>query len=123
MAANVQNTGAKYNPSVNLTNAGRGRPKGVPNKVTAAAKSVIAEAAEKLGGVQRLVDWVKEDPENESKFWATIYPKLIPVQVTGEDGAPIRYEQVQTDADAFARTIASLAARAGTGIAPSRTEH
>jgi hypothetical protein len=123
MAANVQNTGAKYNPSVNLTNAGRGRPKGVPNKVTAAAKSVIAEAAEKLGGVQRLVDWAKEDPENESKFWATIYPKLIPVQVTGEDGAPIRYEQVQTDADAFARTIASLAARAGTGIAPSRTEH
>ena len=121
MAVNVQNS--ERVQTRNLTNAGKGRQKGVPNKVTAAAKSVIAEAAEKLGGVQRLVDWAKEDPENESKFWATIYPKLIPVQVTGEDGAPIRYEQVQTDADAFARTISSLAARAGTGIAPSRTEH
>ena len=126
MADNRQSDGEmptrKVNPA-SMANLKGGSRKGVPNKVTAAAKSVIAEAAEKLGGVQRLVDWAKEDPENESKFWATIYPKLIPMQVTGEDGAPIRYEQVQTDADAFARTIASLAARAGTGIAPSRTEH
>jgi len=68
---------------------GPGRPKGSPNKVTAAAKEVIAQAAESLGGHQRLVEWAKEDPLNERAFWATIYPKLIPVQVSGEGGGPI----------------------------------
>lgn len=68
---------------------GPGRPKGSPNKVTAAAKDAIAQAAEELGGFQRIVDWAKEDPLNERAFWATIYPKLIPVQVSGEGGGPV----------------------------------
>lgn len=67
---------------------GPGRPKGSVNKRTAEAKNAIAEAAELLGGVNRLVEWAKEDPANERAFWATIYPKLIPLQVhgPGEDG-------------------------------------
>lgn len=92
MTANRQNDGEKPKRKVNpasLANLKGGSRKGVPNKVTAAAKSVIADAAEMLGGVNRLVDWVRENPENESKFWATIYPKLIPVQVTGENGGAI----------------------------------
>ena len=68
-----------------------GRPKGVPNKMTAMAKNVIAEAAEELGGKARLVAWAKEDPDNERAFWATIYPKLLPLQVTGEGGAPVKF--------------------------------
>jgi hypothetical protein len=68
---------------------GPGRPKGSPNKVTAAAKDAIAQAAEELGGFQRIVAWAKEDPLNERAFWATIYPKLIPVQVSGEGGGPV----------------------------------
>lgn len=68
---------------------GPGRPKGVPNKTTQAAKDAIAEAAEALGGAQRLVDWAKEDPANERVFWGTIYPKLLPLQVTGEGGGPV----------------------------------
>lgn len=60
---------------------GPGRPKGSPNKVAKAAKEVIAEAAERLGGVDRVVVWAKEDPKNESAFWSTIYPKLLPLQV------------------------------------------
>jgi hypothetical protein len=62
---------------------GPGRPKGVRNKTTQAAKSMIEEAAERLGGVNRMVKWVKEAPENERAFWATIYPKLLPLQVSG----------------------------------------
>ena len=62
---------------------GPGRPKGSPNKVTAAAKDAIAEAAEQLGGVSRLVSWAKEDSKNEHAFWASIYPKLLPLQVSG----------------------------------------
>lgn len=64
-----------------LTNKGRGRPKGSPNKVTAAAKDAIAQAAEELGGANRLVAWAKEDPLNERSFWTTIYPKLLPLHV------------------------------------------
>ena len=68
---------------------GPGRKKGVPNKLTMAAKDAIAAAAQGLGGVERLVAWAKEDPLNERAFWTSVYPKLIPVQVTGEDGGPI----------------------------------
>lgn len=68
---------------------GPGRKKGVPNKLTIAAKDAIAQAAEGLGGVNRLIDWAKEDPVNERAFWATIYPKLIPVTLVGDADNPV----------------------------------
>lgn len=67
----------------NLTNAGKGRPKGAINKTTQTAKEAIATAAEALGGAERLTAWAKEDPSNEKVFWGTIYPKLLPLQVAG----------------------------------------
>jgi hypothetical protein len=63
--------------------AGKGRPKGALNKTTQIAKDAIALAAEALGGTKRLSDWAKEDPKNEAAFWTTIYPKLLPLQVSG----------------------------------------
>ena len=60
-----------------------GKPKGAVSKVGKAAKEVIAEAAESLGGAKRLVAWAKEDPLIERAFWSNIYPKLLPMQVTG----------------------------------------
>lgn len=69
---------------------GPGRPKGSPNKLHKAAKEAIAEAAEQLGGANRITAWAKEDPLNERAFWSTIYPKLIPVQVGGDPNNPIR---------------------------------
>lgn len=69
---------------------GPGRPKGTPNKSTVIAKDAIAKAAEGLGGADRLVAWAKEDPANERVFWGTIYPKLLPLQVTGEGGGPLQ---------------------------------
>lgn len=74
--------------------AGPGRPKGSRNKVTQAAKDAIAAAAEGLGGVERLMEWAKEAPENEKTFWGTIYPKLIPVQLTGDEQNPVQVKQV-----------------------------
>jgi len=74
----------------NLTRKGRGRPKGSPNKVTSEAKAVIAGAAEALGGMQRLVDWAKEDPQNEKAFWSTVYPKLLPLTVAGDPENPLK---------------------------------
>ena len=66
-----------------LPNGGKGRPKGALNKTTLAAKEAIALAADRLGGAERLVEWVKEEPSNERVFWGTIYPKLLPLQVNG----------------------------------------
>lgn len=67
-----------------------GKPKGALSKTTKTAKEAIALAAEKLGGAERLVAWAQEDPRNEHAFWATIYPKLLPLQVTGEGGGPLK---------------------------------
>ena len=64
-------------------NAGKGRPKGAINKTTKAAKDAIAQAAEALGGADRLVSWAQEDPANERVFWGTIYPKLLPLELRG----------------------------------------
>lgn len=75
--------GSKIEGENNLTRKGKGRPKGSVNRVTAAAKKVIEQAAEALGGADRLVEWAQEAPENERAFWATIYPKLLPLQVNG----------------------------------------
>jgi hypothetical protein len=66
-----------------------GKPKGALNKNTQAAKDAIAAAAEKLGGADRLVAWAQEDPANERAFWSSIYPKLLPLQVSGEGGGPV----------------------------------
>jgi len=93
--------------------AGKGRPKGVPNKATAMAKSVIAEAAERMGGVERIIEWVGESPDNEKIFWSSMYTKLIPVQteVTGADGGAVQFEEVSAAARQFTNAISAMAAR------------
>lgn len=74
---------------VNRGNAGKGRPKGSKNKTTTIAKEAIALAAEGVGGTDRLIEWVKESPDNERIFWSQMYTKLLPHQVegSGEGGA------------------------------------
>lgn len=68
---------------------GAGRKPGVPNALSKAAKDVIQQAAERLGGVDRLVTWVQTDPANEKVWWGTIYPKLLPVQLSGDPENPL----------------------------------
>lgn len=72
-----------------------GKPKGALSKTTKTAKEAIALAAEKLGGAERLVEWAQEDPLNERVFWGTIYPKLLPLQVTGEGGGPVQIAEIR----------------------------
>lgn len=45
------------------------------------------------------------------------------VEHTGKDGGPIEIDQVKSDADAFTRSIAGLASRAGTPGGASETQH
>jgi hypothetical protein len=65
-----------------------GRQKGTPNKLTSLAREAIETAAAKLGGANRLVKWAKESASNERAFWTLIYPKLLPLQVTGSGDGP-----------------------------------
>lgn len=85
----------KQTQEIGKGKAGPGRPKGVPNKTTQSAKDAIAAAAEALGGAVRLVEWAKEDTANERAFWSSIYPKLLPLQVTGEGGGPVQVTSVR----------------------------
>lgn len=71
-----------------------GRPKGAKNRTTVAAKEGIALAAAGLGGAKRLEEWARESKDNERAFWTLIYTKLVPHEVTGEDGGAIRIAQV-----------------------------
>lgn len=73
----------------NRGNAGLGRPKGSPNKTTTIAKEAIAEAFERMGGVDALVAWADQNDDHRKVFYGTIYPKLLPLQVGGENGAAI----------------------------------
>lgn len=73
----------------------KGRPAGVPNKITTAAKSVIAGAAAELGGEARLLAWCREDPLNERAFWTQIFPRLLPHEVSGPDGDAIAIKEIR----------------------------
>lgn len=69
---------------------GPGRPKGAQNKVTKELKDMILSALDGAGGVQYLQDRAK-DPRTASAF-LTLVGKVLPMQVTGENGKPVQFE-------------------------------
>jgi hypothetical protein len=62
------------------------------NKTQCAAKEAIEMVADELGGVDRLVAWVRESPQNERIFWGTVYPKLIAASGTADDPLHMKAE-------------------------------
>jgi hypothetical protein len=75
-------------------NAGKGRVKGVPNKVTGALKDMVLQALAGAGGVEYLQ---KQATENPTAF-LTLVGKVLPLQVTGPDGGPLSVTVSRTDA-------------------------
>lgn len=73
----------------NMGNAGKGRPKGSPNKTTQAAKDAIAEAFGKMGGTAALVTWADKSDDNRKVFYAQIWPKIVPLTVGGDKDNPL----------------------------------
>jgi hypothetical protein len=61
-------------------NAGRGRPKGVPNKTTASVREVWIGAFDDLGGQAALVRWARK---NQTAFYQSV-TRLFPLQVNAE---------------------------------------
>jgi hypothetical protein len=69
--------------------AGIGRKKGVPNKLTRAAKEAFGLAFEGIGGVPALIKWGKA---NRTEFYK-LYARLIPTEahVSNPDGTPLNF--------------------------------
>jgi len=75
----------------NLTNEGKGRVKGVPNKNTTAIKDMIVAALDKAGGIDYLL---KQSGENPVAFMGLV-GKVLPLQITGADGGAIEIRAVE----------------------------
>lgn len=76
-----------------------GRSKGTPNKTTALLKEAILGAATTAGsdgkGKGGLMGYCTFLAREEPKAFAQLLGKVLPMQITGEDGGPIRVTQVQ----------------------------
>lgn len=72
--------GAEPKLGPNRGNAGKGRPKGSPNKATAAVKDMILQALANKGGIEYLE---KQADENPTAF-LTLVGKIIPTQLNAE---------------------------------------
>jgi hypothetical protein len=76
-------------PKVGLDRSKTGRKKGTPNKTTALLKDAILKAAELAGDSEGLVGYLKiQASANPGPFMALL-GKVLPMQVTGEDGGPV----------------------------------
>ena len=70
-------------------NAGKGRIKGVPNKTTALLKDAILRAAENAGGPEGMVGYLQTQAIVNPGPFMSLLGKVLPMQVTGEDGGPL----------------------------------
>lgn len=70
----------------NTGNMGKGRPKGVPNKNSAAVKDMILSALSMAGGDKYFYEQAQANPA----AFLTLVGKVIPLQLTGDAANPIR---------------------------------
>jgi hypothetical protein len=61
-----------------------GRPKGSANRFTKLRDEML-EAFDRLGGVDGLVEWARQDPDNQGAFYAMIARMLPrPIEVSSD---------------------------------------
>ncbi len=69
--------------------AGIGRTKGIPNKSTTLLKDAILQAASEAGGTEGLVGYLKAQAIKNPGAFLPLVGKVLPMQLTGEDGGPV----------------------------------
>ncbi|MET3590555.1 hypothetical protein ABID23_001671 [Bartonella silvatica] len=85
----LSQTKKKYKPP----KAGMGRIKGVPNKVTRILKEAVVKAAENAGnkiGKDGLISYLEKQAMECPAAYLALLGKILPLQVTGEDGGAIK---------------------------------
>jgi hypothetical protein len=89
-----------------FTEAGPGRPKGLPNKHTLALKDAIQNAFTELGGTSYLVHVGR----NDQRTFCALLSKLLPTKLANADGSPLLAALTElTDSQLEARTARALA--------------
>ena len=68
-----------------------GRPTGAMGFKRIQVHDAVQIAAHGIGGVDRLIAWIKSEPYREDIFWRDIYMKLLPLQI--ESHTTITHEQ------------------------------
>jgi|OM-RGC.v1.031574604 hypothetical protein len=69
----------------NRGNAGKGRKKGVPNKLNASVKEAIIEAAKRAGGEGGMVAYLEKQAHKNPTAFMSILGRVVPMQ-TETDG-------------------------------------
>jgi hypothetical protein len=77
-----------------LPKTGGGSRAGKPNKVTADLKAMILGALEDGGGQAWLVKQMSANPA----AFLTLIGKVLPLQLTGKDGGPLQYQNIDAPA-------------------------
>ena len=80
-------------PAKSLANLTGGSRKGIPNKATTQLKDMILGALADVGGRAYLA---RQSEANPGPFMALV-GKVLPLQLTGEGGAPIVLQLTNTD--------------------------
>ena len=75
----------------NLTNRGRGRPKGAPNKNTRAVKEMLMAALDELNGSEYFLEQARENPAAFMSLVGKLIPTEVKNQLTGADNGPIQH--------------------------------
>lgn len=74
---------------VNRGNAGKGRPKGSPNRITADVKRAILDAAEAAGGKGGIVGYLTLQAAENPTAFMSLLGKVLPLTLAGDADAPI----------------------------------
>ncbi len=70
-----------------------GQGKRGPNKTTVALKEMVLGALDNAGGIKYLTEQAKKNPN----AFLSLVGKILPLQVSGENGAPIVFQLSRED--------------------------